>query len=98
MLVFNKYFYKKEVKVVLWRPCRCPKRLHLPNQREYYASKTLNDAQVNYATTEKELLAVVLAFKKFRSYIVNLKVIMYTEHAGIKYLLSKKDAMPHLIR
>jgi hypothetical protein len=44
------------------------------------------------------LLAVVFAFKKFRSYIVNLKVIMYTEHAAIKYLLSKKDAMPHLIR
>jgi hypothetical protein len=36
MLVFNKYFYKKEeVKVVLWRPCRCPKRLYLPNRREY---------------------------------------------------------------
>ena len=30
----------------------------------YYASKTLNEAQVNYATTEKELLAVVFAFKK----------------------------------
>jgi hypothetical protein len=39
MLVFNKYFYKKEeVKVVLWRPYRCPKRLHLPNRREYIYS------------------------------------------------------------
>jgi hypothetical protein len=53
---------------------------------------------VNYATTEKELLAVVFAFEKFRSYIVNSKVIMYTDHAAIKYLLSKKDAKPHLIR
>ena len=35
----------------------------------YYTSKTLNEAQVNYATTEKELLAVVFAFEKFRSYI-----------------------------
>jgi hypothetical protein len=35
----------------------------------YYASKTFNGAQLNYATTEKELLAVVFAFEKFRSYI-----------------------------
>jgi hypothetical protein len=41
---------------------------------------------------------VVFAFKKFRSYIVNLKVIVYTDHAAIKYLLSKKDAKPCLIR
>jgi hypothetical protein len=42
----------------------------------YYASKTLNEAQLNYATTEKELLVVVFAFKKFRSYVVNSKVIV----------------------
>jgi hypothetical protein len=60
----------------------------------YYASKTLNEAQLNYATTKKELLAVVFAFEKFRSYIVNLKVIVYTDHAAIKYLLAKKDAKP----
>jgi hypothetical protein len=64
----------------------------------YYASKTLNEAQLNYATTKKELLAVVFAFKKFRSYIVNSKVIVYTDHATIKYLLAKKDAKPRLIR
>jgi hypothetical protein len=63
----------------------------------YYASKTLNEAQLNYATTEKELLVVVFAFEKFRFYIVNSKVIVYTDHAAIKYLLAKKDAKPHLI-
>jgi hypothetical protein len=63
----------------------------------YYASKTLNEAQLNYATTEKELLAVVFAFEKFRSYIMNSKVIVYTDHAAIKYLLAKKDAKPRLI-
>jgi hypothetical protein len=52
----------------------------------------------NYATTEKELLAVVFAFEKFRSYIVNSKVIIYTDHVVIKYLLAKKDAKPRLIR
>jgi hypothetical protein len=52
----------------------------------------------NYATTEKELLAVVFSFEKFRSYIVNSKVIIYTDHVVIKYLLAKKDAKPRLIR
>jgi hypothetical protein len=63
----------------------------------YYASKTLSEAQLNYATMEKELLTVVFAFEKFRSYIVNSKVIIYTDHASIKYLLAKKDAKPRLI-
>jgi hypothetical protein len=47
---------------------------------------------------EKELLAAVFAFEKFRSYIVNSKVIIYTDHAAIKYLLAKKNAKPRLIR
>jgi hypothetical protein len=64
----------------------------------YYASKTLNEAQLNYATTERELLAVVFTFEKIRSYIVNSKVIVDTDHAAIKYLLAKKDAKPRLIR
>jgi hypothetical protein len=54
-------------------------------------------AELNYATKEKELLAVVFAFEKFRSYIVNSKVIAYTDHVAIKYLLAKKDAKPRLI-
>ncbi|PIN05661.1 DNA-directed DNA polymerase [Handroanthus impetiginosus] len=60
--------------------------------------KTLNDAQLNYTTTEKELLAVVFAFDKFRSYLVGTKVIVYTDHAVIRYLIEKKDAKPRLIR
>ncbi|KAK8686005.1 hypothetical protein V6N13_125033 [Hibiscus sabdariffa] len=64
----------------------------------YYASKTLNDAQVNYTTTEKELLAVIFTFDKFRSYLLGAKVTVYTDHSAIKYLLSKKDAKPRLIR
>ncbi|XP_042410060.1 uncharacterized protein LOC121999439, partial [Zingiber officinale] len=64
----------------------------------HYASKTLGAAQVNYSTTEKELLAVVFAFDKFRSYLVGSKVIVYIDHAAIRYFLSKKDAKPRLIR
>jgi hypothetical protein len=63
----------------------------------YYASKTLTGPQLNYATTEKELLAMVFAIKKFRSYLVGAKVIVYTDHAALKYLLTKKDAKPCLI-
>ena len=62
----------------------------------YYASRTLTDAQLNYATTEKELLAIVFAFDKFRSYLIGTKVIVYTDHSAIKYLISKKDAKPRL--
>ncbi|KAM1247681.1 hypothetical protein ACFX2J_043587 [Malus domestica] len=64
----------------------------------YYASRTLNDAQLNYSTTEKELLAVVFALHKFRSYLLGTKVIIYTDHAALKYLLTKKEAKPRLIR
>ncbi|CAN6573110.1 unnamed protein product [Malus baccata var. baccata] len=64
----------------------------------YYASRTLNDAQLNYSTTEKELLVVVFALDKFRSYLIGTKVIVFTDHAALKYLLSKKEAKPRLIR
>ena len=64
----------------------------------HYASKTLDNAQRNYATTEKEFLAVVFACDKFRPYIVDYKVTIHTDHAAIKYLMEKKDAKPRLIR
>ena len=64
----------------------------------YYANKVLNDAQINYATTEKEMLAIVYALEKFRLYLVGSKVIVYTDHAAIKYLLNKADSKPRLIR
>ena len=64
----------------------------------YYASQTLNDVQLNYATTEKELVAVVLTFDKFRPYLMGNKVIVFTYHFVIKYLMIKKDAKPRLIR
>ena len=63
-----------------------------------YASKTLTGAQLNYATTEKELLAIVFSINKFGSYLVGAKIIVYTDHAALKYLLTKKDAKPRLIR
>ncbi|XP_044510154.1 uncharacterized protein LOC123228765 [Mangifera indica] len=64
----------------------------------YYASMTLNDAQKNYSTTEKELLAVVFALEKFRSYLLGTKVVIYSDHAALRYLITKKEAKPRLIR
>ncbi|GJZ30564.1 reverse transcriptase domain-containing protein [Tanacetum coccineum] len=56
----------------------------------HYASKIMMDAQLHYTTTEKELLAVVYAFEKFRSYLVMLKSIVYTDHSALKYLFAKQ--------
>nr|GEW13842.1 hypothetical protein [Tanacetum cinerariifolium] len=64
----------------------------------HYASKTMTGVQIHYTTTEKEMLAVVCAFEKFRPYLVLSKSIVYTDHSALKYLLSKQDAKPRLIR
>nr|GEU34699.1 DNA-directed DNA polymerase [Tanacetum cinerariifolium] len=64
----------------------------------HYASKTMTDAQAHYTTTKKELLAVVYAFEKLRPYPVLSKTIVYTDHSALKYLLTKQDAKPRLLR
>nr|GEU40672.1 reverse transcriptase domain-containing protein [Tanacetum cinerariifolium] len=64
----------------------------------HYASKTMNDAESNYTTIEKEMLAVVYAFEKFRSYLIMNKSIVHTDHFSLKYLFAKKDAMAILLR
>ncbi|CAM8997041.1 unnamed protein product [Rhodiola kirilowii] len=72
---------------------RIDKKLHVI----YYASKVLAGAAANYTTIEKEMMAIVYAFEKFRQYLIGSKTIVYTDHAAIKYLLSKKDSKPRLI-
>ncbi|GJW44445.1 reverse transcriptase domain-containing protein [Tanacetum coccineum] len=64
----------------------------------HYASKTMTEAESTYTTTEKEMLAVVYAFKKFRSYLIMNKSIVYTDHSTLKYLFAKKDAKARLLR
>ncbi|RVX07057.1 Retrovirus-related Pol polyprotein from transposon 17.6 [Vitis vinifera] len=64
----------------------------------YYASKTLNEAQKNYTTTKKELLAVVFALDKFHAYLVGSFIVVFTDHSALKYLLTKQDAKTRLIR
>jgi hypothetical protein len=73
----------------------------LKDKKQYaisYAIKTLTGPQLNYTTTEKELLAVVFAIEKFMSHLMGAKVIVYTDYAALKYLLMKKVAKPCLIR
>nr|GFB47308.1 reverse transcriptase domain-containing protein [Tanacetum cinerariifolium] len=64
----------------------------------HYASKTMNQAEANYTTTEKEMLAVVYAFENFCSYLIMNKSIVYTDHSTLKYLFAKKDAKARLLR
>nr|GFD07325.1 putative reverse transcriptase domain-containing protein [Tanacetum cinerariifolium] len=63
----------------------------------HYASKTMNQAEANYTTTEKEMLAVVYAFENFRSYLIMNKGIVYTDYFALKYLFAKKDAKARLL-
>ncbi|GKA14421.1 reverse transcriptase domain-containing protein [Tanacetum coccineum] len=64
----------------------------------HYASKTMTKAETNYTTTEKEMLAVVYAFEKFRSYLIMNKSVVYMDHSALKYLFNKKDAKARLLR
>nr|GEW96000.1 reverse transcriptase domain-containing protein [Tanacetum cinerariifolium] len=64
----------------------------------HYASKTMTDAESNYTTTEKEMLAVVYAFEKFQPYLIMNKSIVHTDHSALKYLFAKKDAKARLLR
>ncbi|KAK8560973.1 hypothetical protein V6N13_026408 [Hibiscus sabdariffa] len=63
-----------------------------------YASRTLDAAQKNYSTTEKELFSIIFALDKFRSYLLGTKIIVFSDHAAIKYLMNKKEAKPRLTR
>ena len=64
----------------------------------YYASKTLNEAQRNYTTIEKELLAVVYALDKFLSYLIGSDIVIFTYHSALKFLLTKQNSKAQLIR
>nr|GEU73234.1 hypothetical protein [Tanacetum cinerariifolium] len=64
----------------------------------HYASKIMTEAELNYTTIENEMLAVVYAFEKFRSYLIMNKSIVYTDDSTLKYLFAKKDSKARLLR
>jgi hypothetical protein len=73
---------------------RIGKNLHVIT----YACRMLDGVQCNYHITKNELFAVVFALEKFRSYLLGIKVIVFTDHAALRYLLKKKESKPRLIR
>ena len=64
----------------------------------YYASRVLNGIQLNYSTTKKELLTVIVALEKFRPHLLGVKVIVFSNHAALRYLIIKKDAKLRIIK
>nr|GEX11134.1 reverse transcriptase domain-containing protein [Tanacetum cinerariifolium] len=64
----------------------------------HFASKTMTEVESKYTTTEKEMLAVVYAFKKFRCYLILNKTIVYTDHSALKYLFVKKGSKARFLR
>ena len=64
----------------------------------YYAIKVLNGAQLNYETIEKKLLVIEYALEKFKSYLVGSRVVVFTDHATITYLLTNANSKLRLIR
>uniref|UniRef100_A0AC34GG47 Reverse transcriptase domain-containing protein n=1 Tax=Panagrolaimus sp. ES5 TaxID=591445 RepID=A0AC34GG47_9BILA len=70
------------------------KRLH----PLFYVSKACSDAERNYSITQLEALAVVVALRKLRSFIMGAKIIVRTDHQPLVGLLKNGNLTPQLIR
>ncbi|RDX86074.1 Retrovirus-related Pol polyprotein, partial [Mucuna pruriens] len=62
-----------------------------------YASRTMDPTLLNYITTEKELLVIVFALDIFCSYLLGSKIVVFSDHVALRFLLKKPDAKLRLI-
>lgn len=63
-----------------------------------FASRSLNQAEKNYSTTEKEALALVYAVEQFRPYLFGQKFTLLSDHCPLSYLTRTKKPTPRLVR
>lgn len=63
-----------------------------------YMSKKLNTAQKNYSVTELECLAAIVSVQRFRCYVEGMTFTVITDHAALKWLMSRKDLTGRLAR
>ena len=67
-------------------------------QEVCYISRTLNKAELNYDTSEKELLAIIWTVKRLRQYLLGRKFIIQTNHQALTWLFNVKDPSSELMR
>jgi hypothetical protein len=58
----------------------------------------MSPAERKYTTMEREALAVIYSYKKFRHYLLGYKVIFYTDHYSLKYLVNEPDLSGRIVR
>ena len=64
----------------------------------YYTSRQMSPTEKKYTTTECEALTVIYACKKFRHYLLGYRIVFYTDHDSLKYLVNKSDLFGRIAR
>ncbi|GJP31953.1 hypothetical protein CLOM_g16451, partial [Closterium sp. NIES-68] len=63
-----------------------------------YLSKKLHGAELNYPIHDKEALAIIIAFKVWRSYLEGRRTTVYTDHCSLKYLKTQPNLSRRQVR